>query len=76
MKNNLQKYHKITSVSKHKKDKSKIIKKKISNTLIANHSKRTNILNIKRMLINRVALNSKYKTSKNSRKYIYSNIYN
>ena len=72
MKNNPQKCHIIKSVSKHKKEKSTVNKKKINNTLITNHSKKTNILNIKRMLINRVQINSKYKTNKNSRKYKYS----
>ena len=72
MKNNPQKYHVIKSVSKHKKEKSTVNKMKINNTFIINHSKKANIINIKRMLINRVQINSKYKTNKNSRKYKYS----
>jgi len=72
MKNNPQKCRIIKSVSKHKKEKSTVNKKKINNTLITNHSKKANIINIKRMLINRVQINSKYKTNKNSRKYKYS----
>ena len=73
MKNNLQKCHIIKSVSKHNIDKSKIIRKKISNTLI-NHTKttkKTKIINIKRILTNRMPFSSKYKTSKNSRKNNY-----
>ena len=54
MKNNPQKCRIIKSVSKHKKEKSTVNKKKINNTLITNHSKKANIINIKRMLINRV----------------------
>ena len=71
MKNYLQKCRIIKSVSKQTKEKSIHNKKKINNTLMANHSKRGKIINIKRMLINRVQLNSKYKTHKNSRKYQY-----
>ena len=69
MKNYLQKCRIIKSVSKQTKEKSTHNKKKINHTLMANHSKITNIINIKRMLINQVHLNSKYKTNKNSRKY-------
>ena len=72
MKNYLQKCRIIKSVSKQAKEKSTHNKKKINHTLMANHSKITNIINIKRMLINQVYLNSKYKTNKNSRKYKYS----
>ena len=72
MKNYLQKCRIIKSVSKQTKEKSTHNKKKINHTLMANHSKITNIINIKRMLINQVYLNSKYKTNKNSRKYKYS----
>jgi len=69
MKNYLQKCRMIESVSKQTKEKSIHNKKKINNTLMANHSKITNIINIKRMLINQVHFNSKFKTNKNSRKY-------
>lgn len=65
MKNYLQKCRMIESVSKQTKEKSIHNKKKINNTLMSNHSKITNIINIKRMLINQVHLNSKYKTNKN-----------
>ena len=71
MKNNLQKCGIIKSVSKQTKEKFTHKKKKINNTLMANHSKKAKIINIKRMLINRIQLNSKYKTNKNSRKYQY-----
>ena len=70
MKNNCQKYHIIKSFSKHINDKNRNSKKKINNTIMTNHSKKKSIINIKRMLINRTSLNSKFKTSKNSCKYI------
>ena len=71
MKNNLQKCHMIKSVLKHNIDKSRIIQKKISGTSMTNHNKKTKIINMKRILTNRIPLSSKYKTSKNSRKNNY-----
>lgn len=74
MKNNLQKCHIMKSVSKYIKEKSKNSPKKIDNTLIVNHTKKVYNINLKKALKKQEAQNSKYKTSKNSRKYINNNV--
>ena len=69
MKNNLRKYFLIKSNSKYKCEQSNS-KKRINDTITAHHSKLTNMLNFKKILVNREVHNPKFKTNKNSRKYI------
>ena len=68
MKNTLQNNHHMKSVSKSINDRSKFFKNKINDTLIANYSKKANLINIKKILLNRESKKSKTKTAKNSRK--------
>ena len=75
MKNNFQNKNLIKPLSKSINDPSKLFKKKINDTLIANHSKKAKLINIKRILLNPEAKKTKTKTAKNSRKYKYNIIY-